>query len=134
MDWCAKYIGIPFADHGAATTGCDCWGLVRMVYADVLGVALPDFACDYASASDRASVTKLLETERSGWVEVDAPRPLDVILINIQGRPWHVGVVASAKKMLHISRGADVILDDYTRPMWARRIEGFYRWMTSQKS
>lgn len=132
MEWAAKYIGIPFADHGATLAGCDCWGLVRMVYADVLGVHLVDFAAEYESSTDE-SAPRLIDKVRSGWLEVDHPLPLDVILLKIQGRPWHVGIVAAKNKMLHVTRGVDAVIDDYTRPMWARRIEGFYRWVTSTR-
>jgi cell wall-associated NlpC family hydrolase len=130
MEWCAKYVGIPFAEHGAAADGCDCWGLVRLVYAELLGVALPDFDAGYADTSDGDAIAALCRAERRRWREVDEARPLDVILLRLQGRPWHVGLVAGAGKMLHALRGIDAAIEDYTRPLWARRIEGFYRWQS----
>jgi NlpC/P60 family len=36
-----RYLDIPYRYNGIDRSGCDCWGLVRLVYAD-LGIVLPD--------------------------------------------------------------------------------------------
>ena len=41
MIWANAYVGLPWADLGRDRTGCDCWGLARLVYAEQLGIALP---------------------------------------------------------------------------------------------
>ena len=39
----SNFVGIPHADLGRDRAGCDCYGLLRLVYAEDLGIALPSF-------------------------------------------------------------------------------------------
>lgn len=38
MIWSDRFIGIPFEDHGRARAGCDCWGLVCLIYQEELAI------------------------------------------------------------------------------------------------
>lgn len=130
MEWCAPYIGIPFVEHGRDRGGCDCWGLVRLVYAERLGVELPAYSGDYKDTRDGESISGLCRSERRRWQTVGIERPMDVICLRVRGLPWHVGLVAEPGRMLHVIRGAAACIEDYTRPLWARRVEGIYRWLS----
>lgn len=66
--WASDYIGLPFADHGRTREGADCWGLVRLVYAEVFNLALPSYASTYTDAHDQASVSAAVERGlQDGW-------------------------------------------------------------------
>jgi cell wall-associated NlpC family hydrolase len=133
--WANTYIGLPYADHGRTRDGCDCWGLVRLVYRDRLGIELPSLADGYVAANDRASVARLIADERTdtGWHEIEhgAERPLDLVLLRIGGEPCHVGLVVEPGLMLHILKGTNATTERYARPMWIRRVESYWRWIGS---
>lgn len=125
MTWAARYVGIPFVEHGRTLAGLDCWGLYRMAYADRFGVALPDF--DYGSTSDNAAVSNVIGSNRGTWQQVSSPVESDAILMRLTGWPCHIGMVLGAGRMLHARPGQDVCVERYDTRLWANRIEGFYR-------
>ena len=44
--WLNKYIGVPYVPGGRDMDGADCYGLVKMIYRDGLGLDLPDWETD----------------------------------------------------------------------------------------
>lgn len=104
-----RYIGLPWLDRGQTADGCDCEGLLRLVYAGELGITL-------AAPLDRAD-----------WILVaaGAERPLDAILI--RQAPWHVGVVVRRGLMLHMPEGGTSCIEPFDTGRWGRRVEGIYR-------
>jgi cell wall-associated NlpC family hydrolase len=140
--WCAKYVEYTaFADHGrgepldlgpVAIRTYDCWGLVRAVLAEHFGIAdLPDYGNAYLAANDGKSVAAAVELGKqdSGWQKVEFlhEQPGDVIMLKLAGRPWHCGIIVADPWFLHITPGAGATLEQWTRPLWLGRIEGFYR-------
>lgn len=126
MDWIADYIGLPFKEHGRDRNGCDCWGLVCCTYREQLGIELPLYT-DYQHTKDPA-ISHLIVAGSQLWSGVINPRPFDVAVFNIYGRPMHVGLVVSPGRMLHIERGIDACIQDYTGHAWGKRLEGIYRY------
>jgi cell wall-associated NlpC family hydrolase len=131
--WCADYVGIPFREHGRDRTGADCWGLVRIVYWDRYGIVLRDFGVScYRTTKDSPTIARLCAEEARNWERVEDPMEGDVILLKVEGLPRHVGVVVSPGVMLHVEWGLESILEGYTTPMWARRVDSFYRYQREQ--
>ncbi len=103
--WSAPYVGLRFAPRGRERGGIDCYGLLRLVWAEVAGVILPrhDGCCDEAGTIARESMAF---TE----VAADEARPLDAVIMNTDvmecgkwvQRPLHMGVVAAPGWVLHI--------------------------------
>lgn len=131
MHWSADYIGLPFADRGRSRDGVDCWGLLRLVYAEVLGLDLPSYTEGYASVAERAEIAALLTGERRTalWTEVPAAAadPFDVLLFTHMGKPLHVGLVVRRGLMLHVTEGQDSRLEPYGDGWWRPRLLAAHR-------
>ena len=130
--WWDGYRGIPYLDHGRDRSGCDCWGLVRLVYLEQFGVELPGYGAAY-ECSDLVDIDAILEGRTIGWSEVQDPRSGDVVLMAVRDRGvrcFHVGLVINPRRrqMLHVMTKTSVIVESWAAPAWARRVTGFWRY------
>lgn len=122
-----KFIGIPFKNRQASITGADCYGLVRLVYAEKLGVNIPQpISSAYAS---RMVEAEFLQEIASNWYEVFEPRPFDVVAMAHDGNHpkliQHFGIVINDTQMLHTldTVGSHIVrISDYKH-----FIKGYYR-------
>ncbi len=135
--WASKYIGLPFVDGGRDMTGCDCWGLVRLVLRERGGIEVPSFA-HIAAVNARAVRDEIARNATGGdWIEVargDA-RALDVIEMRggldingtLQAAGTHVGLVVARGQLMHIEHGIDAVLQPFTGPLVRSRLRRFFR-------
>lgn len=126
------YVGIPFADRGRdRQTGMDCWGLVRHWYAEQLGIDLPGLLDAPSYGHEPEKLPALIARETRAWRRVDRPQPGDLVVVRIGERPFHVGVYvgedAGVPMLLHTMEKTGSVKCDLSSPMWAPRIEGYYR-------
>lgn len=133
--WADQYVGLPFRDGGREKPYLDCWGLVRVVYLDRLGIELPDFpGLDHAGSS---TILQCVDKSINGgpWFKVDRAGPFDVALMlghyTVDGitraAPIHVGVCIDHKWLLHTEKSSNAVcvaMDSFTI---SRRILGYYR-------
>ena len=126
-DWWNLYVGLPYAAKGRTRAGLDCWGLVRLVYADQFGIALPSLAEQY-KAGDAASETETVAREREGWERTQTPRTGDVAIFRILGEETHVGLITQPGFFLHVRAGQDAVVDRLDSPRWKQRLTGIYRY------
>ena len=133
-EWAGPYMGLPYRDKGRTREGFDCWGLVRQVLLDVAGLELPDYSGAYASAQDGASVAAAVAAGlRDGWQQVPDPRPLDLLILRVAGRPWHCAIMVNATMFLHVpppredGLAIDSCVERLDSPVWSSRIVGLYR-------
>ena len=120
------YVGTPWQERGRVRAGCDCWGLVGIVYFEQLGIELPSHADDYSSTSDREALEDLLNAGRPAWraVPLAEAMPYDVVLL--RARSWHVGIVRGAGAMLHMPRGQSAVIEPFTTGRHWPAVEGIY--------
>jgi len=125
----SKYIGIPFKPHGRDRDGLDCWGLLRLIYYEELGIDLPSYIANYSSTEDQHELSRLIREEMGPWFEIPMTKelPLDAVLLRLKGEPMHLGIVARGGFMIHVMKGINTCLERYWSPVWAKRIVGFFR-------
>ncbi len=131
-DWAAKYIGIPFVLHGRNASGLDCWGLVRLIYLEQLGIELPNYDVQTTNPRDVGPVfTSRIANEL--WEQVDGLKAaMDVVLFRVGGYPSHVGIIVDSKTgtFIHVFEGNSVLIDRLSSPAWKNRIMGIFRCRT----
>ena len=126
----ARYVGIPFADHGTDWTGTSCWGLVTLFYREERQIILPTYDEGYVTATDRREIAALF---RSGiapdWALTSTPQVGDVVLFRIGGQPLHCGLWLTPEQFLHCERGTETCISRFHHPKWRGRLLGVYRYM-----
>lgn len=120
----SRALDVPWVDRGRDWTGWDCWGLVRLAFADCFGIILPgggEFSCREPQAAGQA-----LAAGAAAWLAVDwgRERPGDVLF----ARPCHVGLILGRGEMLHCSEQAGrTLIQRYDNALWRGQTEGIYR-------
>lgn len=124
----ARFVGVPFADHGR-DGGFDCWGLVRAALAACRGLTLPDYGGGYADCGDHEGIAvSIRQGLAADFVRVDRPQPFDLVIFNIAGQPRHVGLMLDDVRFLHAPEGQTSRIERIDDRLWHKRIEGFYRY------
>jgi cell wall-associated NlpC family hydrolase len=120
--WAARYVGTPYDD-------AHCWELVRRVFRDLRGIALPSYG--EIDARDLAAVARGMASAqtRDPWAVVDSPREFDIVLLRGRARVWHVGVMVDATGILHTERATNAVLVQRLDPAISGRVTGFRRWL-----
>lgn len=126
-----ELVGIPYRDKGRGRDGCDCWGLLRLAFAELRGVELPSYSEDYETAADRRALAALIAGELDPWRAV-APGledPFDAVLVREGRFPRHVGLVTERGRMLHVEPDRSSVVESYRAGAIAPRVVGFYRFV-----
>lgn len=121
--WFAKYLGVPFVELGRDRTGWDCWGLVRTVYAEELGIMLPEWSA-HTSSFDSSRIALEVKEAHEHFHKIDYPVPMSIAWFSTKNLFAHVGVVVDDQHMLHCTAGKDTCIE-----AWSSRapiLKGFY--------
>ena len=124
--WWNKYIGIPYTTEGRERdSGLDCWGLVRLVYKEELGIDLPTFTNTYHDTETQAEA---LAFGKEYWDNIEAQESGDVVIFRIAGEASHVGIITIPGFFIHVREGQDSVVESLDSIKWRKRIEGIYRY------
>lgn len=128
------YEGIPYKHRGRTRNGADCWGLIRIVYAEEYGIDLKDASYDedfwetdnplLENSLYEADKGFFLEDDQDDWIEGDillfsVLSPGDVIN--------HAGIwIPNGKRVLHCQDGSQSLCEPLNRRLY-KCFRGSYR-------
>lgn len=98
----AAWIGTPWAARQSVRgAGCDCIGLVRGVWRDLTGAAVPVPGWSPDWLADPAEPLAAALRNHAAPVRVTAARPGHVVAWRMSGRIAHVGILAAGGRVWH---------------------------------
>jgi NlpC/P60 family putative phage cell wall peptidase len=130
VDAARSWIGTPYMHQASLKgVGCDCLGLLRGVYRDVVGdepEAPPPYSADWAEASGQETMAEAAGRHLAP-VPIDAFDAGDVLLFRWRdGLPAkHCGIATSSTAMVHAHDGARVA--EVPIGVWRMRIAYAFR-------
>jgi len=127
-EWVKKYIGIPFVSNGRTMDGCDCYGLVRLVFRNEYNIELPELSDNYADALNVHETARLFAENLPvlAGEKIAAPREKAVVVITEHGVAAHIGIAAGGGYVLHTGFKTGSVCQRETHPGLRGRIEGYY--------
>jgi murein DD-endopeptidase len=113
-----KYINIPFKHHGRDFNGCDCFGILKLMYTNELNINLPDY--EYSFDWNQTH-NHIIDNIRNNWIEVNPPyKKYDCLVFCTTYNSKianHIGVYIGDNKFIHIQE------NQFSR---IERLDGFY--------
>lgn len=130
MAWTDNYIEIPFLPDGRDRNGCDCYGLIHLIYKERLNIILPDYKGIFVDQSMKSllAVAKTMQREKDTWTRVDFPDAYDTVMLRTGTYTWHIGLVVDSHRMIHIMHGINSMVEPFDGLLWKRRISDFRRY------
>ncbi|QND45195.1 C40 family peptidase (plasmid) [Rhizobium lusitanum] len=127
--WSNEFVGIPYVAFGRDRAGVDCWGLAKLVFAEILGIELPSYIEQYTSQEERSELDALIGSAAGSeiWVGTVQAATFDIVVFRRGHMEAHVGIVVSPGLMLHTSADDHSRLEHYSSGRWAHRLTGIYR-------
>ncbi len=107
--WLNDYIGIPYELGGRSWDGLDCYGLVKLVYREEFGIALPDWLTDKMDLSEKASTIENIVCS-GAFRPTETPDDGDFAVCYRHRAAHHLGLYFGGG-ILHAQNGAGVIYE-----------------------
>jgi len=126
--WVKKYIGIPFVSNGRTVSGCDCYGLVRLVLDNEYRLTLPELSDNYTNALNVQETSMLFKEHLPilAGKKITTPEEKTVVVITEHGIAAHIGIFVGDGYILHTGIKTGSICQRNTHPALLGRIEGYY--------
>ena len=122
-----NYIGIPFKDRADTEKNSDCFGLVRLIYKQVLKIEV--FKPNSSAFNSRSVLREFLEETSRNWDEVKELKKFDVIAMahdpKLVSIVQHFGVYIGNGKMIHTLKGIGSHISNIHE--YEYFIRGYYR-------
>lgn len=129
--WSRDYVGLPWKFAGRSRDGVDCWGLLWLVYRDVLRLPIASYAQETTDAPEREQIATLMAGElvKSPWTDIPfgQEQTFDMSVFKRAGIDSHVGVVIAPGRMLHITHGSESRVERFDQGRWRSKLIALHR-------
>jgi cell wall-associated NlpC family hydrolase len=124
----SKFVGIPFVNRGRNLTGCDCYGLARLVWKEMTGSELPDYLI---SCMDSLKIDEQVKNADEHWIRYEDNPPVPSIVafrFDSNHPDWvtHFGVYVGDGMFIHTRKKANSCKERLDDPKWKFIREAFY--------
>lgn len=124
-----RFIGIPFISNGRSFKGCDCYGLVKLYYKEVLNIEIPETVI--TSEQPRRIFANYLNEISKNWTQT-VPAKNVVIALSINSEHpslvTHFAVMIDEKRFIDIRENCSSYLTSIDDIKIKNQIRGFYKW------
>lgn len=129
MHWSRDYVGLPWRFAGRSRDGIDCWGLLWLIYRDVLKIDVASYERETLDAPEREQIAALLTEDRnkSPWRHAEQEQQFDMVVFRRGGIESHVGIVVEPGRMIHILHGGESSIERFDRGRWKPKLVGLHR-------
>lgn len=111
-----NYVGKPYVEDSF-----DCYGLVKLVYKEDLGIDLPAYF--YLGSNHQQSVQCAIEvgSKDSLWESTNIIQEYDLLFFRINGYICHVGIAVDGNNFIHNFPGRNVTYESLNAISWKNR-------------
>lgn len=132
-----RAIKLQFIEKGRSWYGVDCWGLIVLAFAEIHDIRLPTHTNGYTSIRRLNDLQTLISNNKSEWLLIHDPQPMDCVLLKIRGVASHIGLAINDHGgFIHIEDKCMAFVDSTKNRLWSgpgyNNVEGFYRYVQNQ--
>lgn len=125
----SRFIGIPFVSKGRTFRGCDCYGLVKLYYKEVLNIELPETVI--TSEQPRRTFANYLNEISKNWTST-VPQKNAVVAMAVNAEHptlvTHFAVMIDDKRFIDTRENRSSYLTSIDDEKIKNQIKGFYKW------
>ena len=123
------FIGIPFVSKGRTFRGCDCYGLVKLYYKEVLNIELPETVIT-AEQPRRTFANYLNEISKNWTLTTQQKNAVVAMAVNAEhpSLVTHFAVMIDDKRFIDTRENMSSYLTSIDDERIKNQIKGFYKW------
>ena len=125
----SKFIGIPFISKGRSFNGCDCYGLVKLYYKEILNIDIPETIIT-AEQPRRTFANYLNEISKNWTATTPAKNVVVAMSVNAEhpNLVTHFAVMIDDKRFIDTRENRSSYLTSIDDKKIKNQIKGFYKW------
>ena len=125
----SNFIGIPFVSKGSSFNGCDCYGLVKLYYKEILNIDIPETIIT-AEQPRRTFANYLNEISKNWTATTPAKNVVVAMSVNAEhpNLVTHFAVMIDDKRFIDTRENMSSYLTSIDDEKIKNQIKGFYKW------